>query len=140
MMNYIKRTIDGVEKTPTEYKFHFDGDSFAVVNVFKTDRFVHIRHYRDVTYPLYGVCYYSNHFEDLVKLLGGKRERNPSKWKYFGETDKKWSYHRTEGQENLDLIEQCRMGEFTQTVSLKKLSVNILYISNCQTHYFLFFV
>ena len=69
MMNYIKRTIDGVEKAPTEYKFHLDGDIFAVVNVFKTYRFVHIRHYRDETYPLDGVCYYSNHFEDLVKLL-----------------------------------------------------------------------
>ena len=44
-------------------------------------------------------------FEDLVKLLG-KRERNPSKWKYFGETIKKWSYHRKEGQENLDHIEK----------------------------------
>ena len=38
MMNSIKRTIDGVEKTPTEYKFHLDGDIFAVVNVFKTYR------------------------------------------------------------------------------------------------------
>ena len=36
MMNSIKRTIDGVEKTPTEYKVHLDGDIFAVVNVFKT--------------------------------------------------------------------------------------------------------
>ena len=69
MMNSIKRTIDEVENTPTEYKFHLDGDIFAVVNVFKTYRFVHIRHYRDETYPLDGVCYYSNHFEDLVKLL-----------------------------------------------------------------------
>ena len=67
-MNSIKRTIDGVEKTPTEYKFHLDGDIFAVV--FKTYRFVYIRHYRDETYPLDGVCYYSNHFEDLEKLLG----------------------------------------------------------------------
>ena len=51
MMNSIKRTIDGVEKTPTEYKFHLDGDIFAVVNVFKTYRFVHIRHYqrRDIS-------------------------------------------------------------------------------------------
>ena len=73
--------------------------SLQFVNVFKTYRFVHIRHSRDDTYPLDGVCYYSNHFEDLVKLLGEKRERNPSKWKYFGETIKKWSYHRTEGQE-----------------------------------------
>ena len=56
MMNSIKRTIDGLEKTPTEYKFHLDGDIFAVVNVFKTNRFVHIRHYRDETYPLDGVC------------------------------------------------------------------------------------
>ena len=31
---------------------------------------------------------------------------NPSKWKYFGETIKKFSYHRTEGQENLNHIEQ----------------------------------
>ena len=56
MMNSIKRTIDGVERTPTEYKFHLDGNIFAVVNVFKTYRFIHIRHY-------------SNHFEDLVNLL-----------------------------------------------------------------------
>ena len=72
-MNSIKRTIDGVEKTPTEYKFHLDCDIFAVVNVFKTYRFVHIRHYREETYPLDGVCYYSNHFEYLVKLLEKKR-------------------------------------------------------------------
>ena len=70
MMHSIKRTIDGVEKTPTEYKFHLDGDIFAVVNVFITYRFVHIRHYRGDTYPLDGVCYYSNHFKDLVKLFG----------------------------------------------------------------------
>ena len=42
------------------------------MNLFNTFRFVHIRHYRDETYPLDGVCYYSNHFEDLVKLLGQK--------------------------------------------------------------------
>ena len=69
MMNSIKRTIDGIEKTPTEYKFHLDGDIFAVVNVFKTYRFVHILHYRDETYPLNGVFHYSNHFVDLGKLL-----------------------------------------------------------------------
>ena len=51
MMNSIKRTIDGVEKTPTEYKFHLDGDIFAFVKVFKTYRF---RHSRDETYPLDG--------------------------------------------------------------------------------------
>ena len=80
-MNSIKHTIEGIEKSATEYKFYFDGDIFAVVNVFKTDRFVHIRHYRDETYPLYDACYYSIYFEDLVKLLGGKREGNPSTWK-----------------------------------------------------------
>ena len=74
MINYIKRTINGVEKTPTEYKFQLDGDIFAVVNIFKTSRFLHIPHYRDDTYALDGVCYYSNHFEDLVKLLGKKRK------------------------------------------------------------------
>ena len=63
-------------------------------------------------------------FEDFVKLLGGKREGNPSTWKYFGETIKKSSYHRTEGQENLDVIEKCSIGEFIQTVSLKKHSVS----------------
>ena len=47
MMNFIKRTIDGLEKTPTEYKFNLDGDMFAVVNVFKTYWFIRIRHYRD---------------------------------------------------------------------------------------------
>ena len=30
MINSNKRTIDGVEKTPTEYTFHLDGDIFAV--------------------------------------------------------------------------------------------------------------
>ena len=49
MVNYFKITIDGVEKTHTEYKFRLDGVIFAVVNVFKTYRFVHIRHYRDET-------------------------------------------------------------------------------------------
>ena len=78
MMNSIKRIIDGVEKTFTEYKFHLDGDIFAIVNVFETYIFVHLRHYRNETYPLDGVCYYSNHFEDLVKLLRKKkREGNP---------------------------------------------------------------
>ena len=107
-MKSIKRSIEGIEKSPTEYKFHLDGDTFAVVNVFKTYRFVHIRHYRDETYPFDGVCYYSNHFEDLVKFLE-KREWHPNKWKYFGETIKKWSDHRTEGQENLDDIEKCNI-------------------------------
>ena len=79
----IKRTIDGVEKTPTEYKFHLDGDIFAVVNVFKTYRFVHIRHYRDETYPLNGVCYYSNHFEDLVKLLEKKTRKESKQMEIF---------------------------------------------------------
>ena len=68
-MNYIKRTIEGIEKIPTEFKFNSDGDIFSVVNVFKTYRIAHIRHYRDEAYPLDGVCYYSNHFEDIVKLL-----------------------------------------------------------------------
>ena len=89
MMNSIKRTIEGIEKSPTEYKFHIHGDIFDVVNVLKTYRFVHIRHYREETYPLDGVCYYSNHFEDRVKLLEKKRVVNPSTWKYFGETIKK---------------------------------------------------
>ena len=66
-INYIKRTIAGVEKSLTEYKCHLDRDIFAVVNVFKTYRFVHIRHYRDETYPFDGETYYSNHFEDLLK-------------------------------------------------------------------------
>ena len=83
---------------------------------------------RDQTYPLDGVCYYSNHFEDI----GKKRERNPSKWKYFGETIKKWSYHRTEGQDNLNHIEKCRIGEFTQTVSQKNFqSIILILFSNC---------
>ena len=43
-------------------------------------------HYRDETYPLDGVCYYSNHFKDLVKVY--KREGYPSTWKYFRETIK----------------------------------------------------
>ena len=94
-MNYIKRIIEGIEKGPTEYKFYLDGDIFAVVNIFKTYRFLHIRHYRDETHPVDGVCYYSNHFEDLVKLLE-KREGN------------------------LDHIKKITIGEFTQTVSLKK--------------------
>ena len=68
-MNSIKRTIEGREKNPTEYKFHVDCDIFAVVNVFQTYRFVHIRYYRDEAYPLDDVCYHPNHFEDLVKLL-----------------------------------------------------------------------
>ena len=72
-----------MEKSPTEYKFHLDGDIFAVVKVFKTYRFVYIRHYSDETYPLDGVCYYSNHFEDLVKKNWGKRERNPSTWNIY---------------------------------------------------------
>ena len=68
-MNSIKRTFEGIEKSPTEYKFHLDCEIFSVVNVFKTYRFVHIRHYKDEIYLLDGVCYYSNHFEDLVNLL-----------------------------------------------------------------------
>ena len=80
-MNYIKRTIERIEKSHTEYKFHLNGYIFAVVNVFKTYRFVHIRYYRDKTYPLDGICYYSNHFEDLVKIIGKK-----TRWKYSGET------------------------------------------------------
>ena len=83
MMNSIKRTIDGVEETPAEYKFHLDGDIFAVVNVFKTYRFVHIRYYRDETYPLDGVCYYSNHFEDLVKLLEKKTRKESKQMEIF---------------------------------------------------------
>ena len=83
MMNSIKRTIDGVEKTPMEYKFHLDGDIFAVVNVFKTYRFLHIRHYRDETDPLIRVCYYSNHFEDLVKLLGEKPRKESKQMEIF---------------------------------------------------------
>ena len=58
----------------------------------------------------------SNHFEEIGKLL--EQNENPSTWKYFGATIKKWSYHRTEGQENLDHIENCSIGEFTLTVSL----------------------
>ena len=65
-MNSIKRTIEGIEKSYTEYRFHLDGDLFAVVNVFKTYKFVYIRHYRDETYLLDGVCYYSNHFPDSI--------------------------------------------------------------------------
>ena len=70
-MNDIKHTIGGIKKGPAEYKFHLDGDIFAVVNVFKTHRCVHIRHYRDDTYPMDGACYYSNHFEDLG-IIGNK--------------------------------------------------------------------
>ena len=86
IMNSIKRTIDGIEKSPTEYKFHLD--IFAVVNVFKTYRFVHIRHYRDETYPLDGVCYHPNHFEDLVKLLE-KTRRESKLLELFRLNDKK---------------------------------------------------
>ena len=71
MMNYIKRTIDGIEKSSIEDKFHLDGDIFAVVNVF-----VHIQHYRYESYPLDGVCYYSNHFKDHEKLLGETRRKS----------------------------------------------------------------
>ena len=35
IMNSIKRTIEEIEKSATEYKFHLDGDIFAVVIVFK---------------------------------------------------------------------------------------------------------
>ena len=68
-INYIKHTIEGIEKNPREYEFHFDGDIFAVVDVFQTYRCVHIRHYRDDTYPMDGVYYHQNHYEDLAKLL-----------------------------------------------------------------------
>ena len=78
-MNSIKGTIEGIKKSHTEYKFHLDCDIFTDVNVFKTFRFVHIRHYRDETYPLDGVCYHQNHFEVLVKLLAKTRR------KYFNE-------------------------------------------------------
>ena len=64
-MNFVKRTIEGIEKRTTESKFRLDGDIFDVVNVFKTYRFVHIRHYRDETYTLDGICYYSNHLKIL---------------------------------------------------------------------------
>ena len=40
------------------------------------------------------------------------------------------SYHRTDGQENLNHIEKCNIGEFTQTVSLKKLLVNKYFLSH----------
>ena len=69
-MNYIKRTMEGIENSPTEYKFYLDGAIFAVVKLFKTYRCIHIQHYIDETYLLDGVCYHPNHFEDLVKLLG----------------------------------------------------------------------
>ena len=80
-MNVIKRTIEVIEKSPTEYTFNLYGDIFAVVNVFQTYIFVHIRHNRDETYPLDGVCYHPNHFEDLVKLL-----KNYQKSSYHGKT------------------------------------------------------
>ena len=54
-MNYIKPTIECRGKAPAEYKFHLDGDIFAVVNVYQTFRIVHIQHYRDKTNPLSGV-------------------------------------------------------------------------------------
>ena len=57
----------------------------------------------------------------------------------FCETIKKWRYHRTEGQENLNHIEKCSIGEFTQTVSLKNFqSIILILFSNCPTHYFFF--
>ena len=62
-MNYIKLTIEGIEKSPTEYKFHLDGNIFAVVNVFKTYRCVNIRHYREEIYQLDGVCYHPSRDE-----------------------------------------------------------------------------
>ena len=67
-----------------------------------------------------------------------KRGGNQSTWKYFGEAIQKWSYHTTEGQENLNHIEKGSIGEFTQTVSLKKLSVNYFYFlfPKCPTHFF----
>ena len=120
-MNSIKCTIERIEKSHTEYKFHLDGDILAVANVFKTYRFVHIRHYRDESYSLDRVCCYSHHFEDLVKLLGEKQEGNPSTWKYFCETMIK---NGVTIERKDDHIEKCSIGEFTQTVRLKKLSVN----------------
>ena len=38
-MNSIKRIIEGIEKSPTEYKFHLDCDIFAVGNIFKAYTF-----------------------------------------------------------------------------------------------------
>ena len=59
------------------------------MNVFIIDKLEHIQHFKDEIYPLDGVCYYSNHFEDLANLINGKkREGNPSTWEYFGETIK----------------------------------------------------
>ena len=88
------------------------------MNVFKTYRFV--THSIDITetrhIPLDGVCYYSNHFEDLVKLLEN----------ILVKRSKKWSYHRTEGQENLNHIAKCSSEEFTQTVSLENFQSLIL--------------
>ena len=71
-MNYIKRTIEELEKSPTEYEFNLDGDIFSVVNVFNTYRFAYIRHYRDETYPLYVIT--QSIFEDRVKLLGKNKK------------------------------------------------------------------
>ena len=85
-MNSIKRTIEGIEKSPTEYKVHLDGDIVAVGNVFQTFRFLHIRHYRAQTYPLDGMCYHPNHLKDLVKSLRKKQqEEYTNDRKYFGD-------------------------------------------------------
>ena len=70
-MNLIKGNIDGIKKT------HMGGNHlhiFAVLIVFQTYIFVHIRHYRDEVYPLCGVCYHPYNFDDLVKLLGGNEK------------------------------------------------------------------
>ena len=91
-MNFIKRTIEGIEKKHTEYKFHFNGDISAVVNVFQHFRFVQIRHYREDTYLLSGMCFHPAHFDDRVKLLGKTRRIHTNAWKYLGETIRKWSY------------------------------------------------
>ena len=93
---------DGIEKTPTEYAVHLDGDIFAVVNVFKTYRFVHIRHTetRHIHWMVYVI---TQPFWRSCKIIGEKREGNPSTWKYFGETIKKVTIERKDKRTSITL-------------------------------------
>ena len=51
-MNSIKRTIKGIEKSSTEYKFHLDGDIFAVVKDLYTFDITETRHIHWMVYDI----------------------------------------------------------------------------------------